>query len=134
MNYSHDMIHKQYLTTLQSRYEFLKASPDQQRNGDFLQKKAVQRLALLLNGSAYVFPAVIQNDVPHFLYRRGDVSDTRMKDYLAYFKGVEYFRSCFCQRNDESDRDRFVWEYTYPLLSNALERYRQALPAYTQSE
>jgi hypothetical protein len=76
-----------------------------------------------------LFPAVFRSKDSLFYYFAGDVSDTRVKNVLAYFKGIHTVRGFFYKAGDSTDRDRFFWEFSYPITKAILENYQQSLSA-----
>jgi len=73
------------------------------------------------------FPAVLRSRDGLFYYSAGDVGDTRVRDWTAHFKGIQYFRGFFYKAGDEVDRDQFFWEFSYPLMRHIFNDYHHRL-------
>lgn len=74
-----------------------------------------------------LFPAAFRSKNALFYYFAGDVSDTRVNNYLSYFRGIHVIRGFFYKTGDSTDRDRFFWEYSYPLTKAILDEYQRTL-------
>lgn len=76
------------------------------------------------------FPAVIQSrQPPLFYYFCMDASDNPIPpDFLASFKGIEWFDWFFYDASDLTDRRRFFWKYYFPMMSQILEELKTQVP------
>jgi hypothetical protein len=67
------------------------------------------------------FPAIIKHDGDYvFYYFAGDFADNTIRNWSAYFAGIEYV-SCLLYSDKVWDRRKFFWDFYNPLMRNILK-------------
>ncbi len=87
-------------------------------------------LALLnANKIPKIFPAIIEHRGDYrFFYFCGDFADNPTKFRFAKLSGITGLKFLMYNAKDETDRNRFFWEFYLPMMQNILGDYYNELP------
>ena len=76
-----------------------------------------------------IFPAIIEHRSDYrFFYFCGDFADNPTKFRFAKLSGITGLKFLMYNAKDETDRNRFFWEFYLPLMQNILGDYYKDLP------
>jgi hypothetical protein len=76
-----------------------------------------------------VFPAIIEHRGNYrFFYFCGDFADNPTKFRFAKLSGITGLKFLMYNAKDETDRNRFFWEFYLPMMQNLLGDYYKELP------
>lgn len=94
-----------------------------------IQANTKGKALLKKNGIPANFPAVLMykgNDYG-FYYFSGDFCDNPIAMKTSYFKGIEFFKWFFYNRQNPSERASFFWNFYNPLMTHILQQEKQKL-------
>lgn len=81
------------------------------------------------NGIPKVFPAIIERQWGYrFFYFCGDFADNPTKFRFAKLSGITGLKFLMYNAVDQTDRNRFFWEFYLPMMQNILGDYYKELP------
>ena len=84
---------------------------------------------LTANGIPKVFPAIFEHRGDYrFFYFCGDFADNPTKFRFAKLSGITGLKFLMYNAKDDTDRNRFFWEFYLPLMQNILGDYYAELP------
>ncbi len=76
-----------------------------------------------------MFPAIIEHRGDYrFFYFCGDFADNPTKFRFAKLSGITGLKFLMYNAKDETDRNRFFWEFYLPLMQNIMGDYYKDLP------
>lgn len=76
-----------------------------------------------------IFPAIIEHRGDYrFFYFCGDFADNPTKFRFAKLSGITGLKFLMYNVQDQTDRNRFFWEFYLPLMQNILGDYYKELP------
>ena len=77
------------------------------------------------------FPAVLMHkgDDYRFYYFSGDFCDNPISMNTSYFKGIEFFKWLFYNKQDPTERTSFFWNFYNPLMASILRQEKQKIKA-----
>ncbi|CAN5554062.1 hypothetical protein BH11BAC1_BH11BAC1_23780 [soil metagenome] len=80
-------------------------------------------------GIPKIFPAIIEHRGNYrFFYFCGDFADNPTKFRFAKLSGITGLKFLMYNAKDQTDRNRFFWEFYLPLMQNILGDYYRELP------
>jgi hypothetical protein len=76
-----------------------------------------------------VFPAIIEHRGDYrFFYFCGDFADNPTKFRFAKLSGITGLKFLMYNAKDQTDRNRFFWEFYLPMMQSILDDYYRELP------
>lgn len=79
-------------------------------------------------GIPNIFPAVTEHYEADykFYYFSGDFADNTISKKLSHLEGIPFVKASLTSLNDQ-DREKFYWNFYYPLMSKILTEYHSGL-------